>query len=104
MDLATIIGFSGAAIVLLAFVMNQRGEWSDKHIRYDAANAIGSSLLIVSALMTQTWHFLVLNLVWAAVSIRDILVSSKSDQIPPQKILKPGEPSSAAGVPSSSST
>ncbi|KXK26881.1 MAG: hypothetical protein TR69_WS6001000904 [candidate division WS6 bacterium OLB20] len=93
MDIANILGIAGAAIILLAFVLNQNGTWSDKHIRYDSANVIGSVLLALSAFLIQGWAFVLLNLVWAAVSLRDVVKAAYGKEMPPVT-AKPGQPKS----------
>jgi len=45
MDISNTLGVLGAVIVLFGFIMNQTGRWSDKHVRYDATNVIGSGML-----------------------------------------------------------
>ena len=71
--MTTIIGILGAGITLLAFVLNQMDIWKNDNVRYDFLNLIGSSLLVLYAVLLQTYPFLVLNLVWGIVSLRDVL-------------------------------
>lgn len=69
----TLVGVIGAAFVLLAFVLNQRHVWRDTNIRYDFVNALGSFLLVVYAYLLGSVPFFILNGVWLAISVKDII-------------------------------
>lgn len=73
MDTTTVIGILGATGVLIAFVKNQLHQWRDTSLRYDLLNLIGSVLLVVYAYLLASWPFLILNAVWATVSLRDVI-------------------------------
>ena len=77
MDQITIIGTSGATLILIAFILNQTNRWKGEYFIYDFTNFIGSALLIAYAILLSSWPFLVLNLVWAAVSLKDIFTDLK---------------------------
>jgi len=64
-----IIGSIGAAILLLAFALEQFGVVSDKSYAYDGANVLGSALLGYYAWVGQVWPFIVLEAVWALVAL-----------------------------------
>ena len=81
MDTAIIIGTSGALIILIAFIMNQIKKWRDDYLIYDFFNFMGSLLLVIYAVILSSYPFLVLNLIWAAVSFRDILVDFKRNKM-----------------------
>ena len=72
-----IIGVIGASLVLLSFILNQTHKWRDTSLRYDAVNFIGSALLILYAIMIGSWPFVILNTIWAGVSLRDIINRNK---------------------------
>jgi len=74
MDTITLIGTTGAAIILIAFVQSQRGKWKQTDLIYDGLNALGSAVLCAYAVLLQSWPFLVLNGVWLLVSARDVLI------------------------------
>lgn len=76
MDTATLIGTTGATLILIAFILNQRHIWNDTEARYDFMNVVGSLLLFVYAIMLQSYPFMILNLVWLLVSLNDILKRS----------------------------
>lgn len=72
-----VLGSLGAGIILLAFVLGQMHVWKDTYFSYDLLNAIGSILLIYYAWVGSSWPFLVLNGVWALVSIKDLIADFK---------------------------
>src|SRR3972149_4499697 len=77
MDNTTIIGASGTLIMLIGFLLNQKNIWKNSDIRYDAANLVGSVLLINYAILLHSLPFAVLNFVWAAASFKDVMKSFK---------------------------
>lgn len=77
MNITEIIGASGATLILIAFILEQTHRWKDTDLKYDAVNLLGSALLIVYAVLLQSYPFLVLNGVWAIVSLRDVIVDLK---------------------------
>lgn len=74
-DVTTWIGISGAGLILVAFIMNQTKMWNDDSVWYDVINLIGAVLLIAYSWLLGSYPFLVLNLVWAGVSLRDVISS-----------------------------
>lgn len=74
MDYITIIGTSGAFLILIAFAMNQTKKWKDDYFIYDLVNFIGSMLLVIYAIILKSYPFLILNGVWAILSLRDMVV------------------------------
>lgn len=66
------IGSFGAGLILIAFVLGQMHVWKDTYFVYDLLNAIGSILLVIYAWIGFSWPFVVLNLVWAAISLKDV--------------------------------
>jgi hypothetical protein len=73
MDTITLIGVSGAASILLAFLMNQTGRWSSESFKYDAVNALGAGLLVLYSYLIASYPFLVLNLVWFGSAAYDLM-------------------------------
>lgn len=65
------IGFIGAFLVLIAFILNQIKKWDDGSFKYDLTNCIGSLLLVIYGVLSKAWPFVVLNGVWLLVSLRD---------------------------------
>ena len=77
-----VIGFIGMVMILFAFIMNQTHRWKDTSLQYDIVNAVGSLLLIIYALFLESIPFLVLNGIWALVSVRDVVVDFKEMKKP----------------------
>lgn len=77
MNQTATIGTLGALIILIAFILNQVKKWKDDYLIYDIFNLIGSILLIIYAVILSSYPFLILNSVWAALSLRDVIVDLK---------------------------
>lgn len=75
--MTTIIGTTGALIILVFFVLNQFRKVDSDSVWYDLANLIGSCLLVAYAYLLSSIPFLILNLVWALVSLRDVFAYLK---------------------------
>ncbi len=73
MDIYEFIGITGAALVLVGFVMEQTHKWKDTSFVYDGVNFLGGVLLTVYAFAIGSYPFLVINVVWSLVSLRDLL-------------------------------
>jgi len=72
-----IIGFLGAFLILIAFILNQIKKWDQGTFKYDLTNCIGSLLLVIYGIVGKTWPFVVLNGVWFLVSLRDSIKDLK---------------------------
>ncbi|HEY7791570.1 MAG TPA: hypothetical protein VIC33_13725 [Vicinamibacterales bacterium] len=68
------IQVAGAIIVLAAFVLMQFNRVSSDAPSYLTANAVGSGLLAVTAALGRQWGFLMLEGVWALVSLYGLVV------------------------------
>ncbi|MEV4518436.1 hypothetical protein AB0K00_56945 [Dactylosporangium sp. NPDC049525] len=62
----------GSLCVLLPFVLVQLGRLSSASRAYGWLNLLGSSLLAVEAAIGHDWGFLLLEGVWAVVSLRTL--------------------------------
>ena len=60
---------AGAVLILLAFAAIQRGSMSPHSLVYLVLNLLGSAVLTVVALLDEDWGFLLLESVWALVSV-----------------------------------
>lgn len=74
MDLFLLIGIVGMAGILLGFVMVQTHTWTQDDVVYDLVNGIGSILLVISAVASRAWPFVILNTIWGLYSMRDVLL------------------------------
>ena len=68
-----IIGFIGMFLILFAFVMNQLNKWDSNSLLYDIVNSAGGLMLITYAVFIRSYPFLILNVVWTVVSIKDVV-------------------------------
>jgi hypothetical protein len=67
--LATLIGFVGVALLLLAFLLNVvKLARSDGHL-YMGANLVGAALACYSSYLISFMPFVLLEGVWAAVAL-----------------------------------
>ena len=73
MDHTTILGVIGASIVLVAFLLNQAGKINAESKWYDALNAFGSLILVIYAVLLNSAPFVLLNVVWMAVSVTGLV-------------------------------
>lgn len=77
MDTTTIIGSLGATIILVMFLLNQTNRLKNSSVSYDFMNFVGSLLLVVYAILLNSWPFLILNTIWGLVSLKDVLLGTE---------------------------
>lgn len=68
-----LISVVGAGLILGAYVANQRGWSGPGHLGYNAANFVGSVLLAWVAVVDRRLGFILLEAVWALVTIPPLL-------------------------------
>ncbi|MGH7313754.1 MAG: CBU_0592 family membrane protein [Candidatus Rokuibacteriota bacterium] len=68
-----IVAVIGALLILAAYVGHQRGVLSRSHAAYHWMNFVGAVVLTVVAYRAQQWGFVLLEGVWAAVSVPPLL-------------------------------
>jgi hypothetical protein len=71
--LTQLVSLVGAALVLGAFIASQLGRLSTRGAAYRLMNLTGSLILTVVAVLGRVYGFVVLNGVWAAVSLIGIV-------------------------------
>lgn len=59
----------GAACLLVAYVAAQSGRMQNASVAYNVLNFVGSGLLAWVAIHDRRWGFIVLEVVWALVSL-----------------------------------
>lgn len=69
-QLASVVG---AGLILGAYVSLQRGWWSATGRAYLWCNFLGAAILTAVAIWDRRFGFIVLEVVWAAVSLWSIL-------------------------------
>lgn len=77
MDSVTLIGFVGAAFILIAFFLNQAHKLSRDSLTYDVINFLGGGLLLIYAVLLSSLPFIILNGVWVLISLKDIFIDIK---------------------------
>jgi len=73
LDSYTIIGFIGALVITVGFLMNHLGRWNADDFEYDFINFVGAAVLAVYAWQIESYPFLVLFIVWAIFSAKDVM-------------------------------
>lgn len=77
-EIVQIVGIVGAGFDLYAFIKVQLNQWTVEDYWFDLFNFIGSVLLFVYALFPLSIPFAVLNLVWGAFSLKDLIGKRKN--------------------------
>lgn len=69
----TSLGWTGAVICIVAYLLVSRGTWSPSSTRYQLANIAGALLLCTVAARGRVWPSVATNLVWAAIGAQAIV-------------------------------
>jgi hypothetical protein len=69
-----LIQVAGSLLVLAAFAASQAGRLETRSRLYLVLNLVGSGTLAVQAAVTSQWGFLLLEGVWALVSLAGLVV------------------------------
>lgn len=73
-DFTTILGIFGATLILVAFILEQTKVWNSEMLRYDLVNLLGSVILVYYGILIKGYPFVILNTIWALVSLRDLIL------------------------------
>ena len=68
-----IVSVLGALAILGAYIANQFHFIGPSNMSYSAANFVGSAVLLVIAVIEVQWGFILLEGVWALVSLWGII-------------------------------
>lgn len=69
----------GAACLLIAYVASQTGRMRMASAWYNALNFIGSGLLAWVAIHDRRWGFIILEVVWAIVSLPPLYRAARGE-------------------------
>ena len=82
LDPYLLLGIFGMCGILVAFLMEQTHKWSQDALIYDLTNFMGSLFLVIYAFDGKAWPFFILNAIWAAYSLKDVLKRMTHDHRP----------------------
>jgi hypothetical protein len=68
-----LIQVCGSLLVLAAFALTQRGVLDQKSRPYLVMNVVGAAILALQGLLLRQWGFLLLEGVWALVSLLSLI-------------------------------
>jgi hypothetical protein len=68
-DAATIAGFIGVGLIVVAYFANVQGWLASDNWRFPCANLIGSLLILVSLYFAWNFPSVVIEVIWALVSL-----------------------------------
>ncbi len=69
---ASILQWLGAAGLLAAFALSQRGTWAVDRLSYLVVNLVAGVCLSVSAALGEQWGYTFLEGAWALIALRGI--------------------------------
>lgn len=68
-SLTDVVGFIGAIILMVAFLLLQLGRLSSNSILYSLLNALGASLIVFSLLFDFNLAAFIIEVFWIAISL-----------------------------------
>ena len=69
---------AGAVLVLVAYLGYQRGWMSKEQPVYNLLNLVGSALLAWVAIVDRRWGFILLEVIWALLSVPPLLALARA--------------------------
>jgi hypothetical protein len=69
MSLVDIIGWTGSALVVVAYALNMFGRMAANSLAYYILNIIGSACLIINTLYHNAVPSAVVNMIWVALAV-----------------------------------
>lgn len=80
-----VVQILGSLFILVAFVAALFGKLDQASYRYLGSNAVGSAVLTGTAVVRLEWGFLLLEGVWALVSLYSIVRKATSGSSAPRR-------------------
>jgi hypothetical protein len=77
MNLITLLGIIGSALVLIGFAGNRLRYWRSNSQLYVLLNAVGSGVLVAYSVIIESYPFVALNVVWLLFSVNDIFKTQR---------------------------
>lgn len=78
--MSDLVGYIGAAVLVLAYFLNQTGRLRSEDWRYPGLNLLGSGWVTVSLLFHMNAPSLAIELFWSAISLYGIWKSLRARQ------------------------
>lgn len=78
MTLIDWIGFLGVFQILLAYFLNVTGKISNTNLTFILLNLIGAIMACLASILLNYWPFIILEGVWALVSLYALLKYRKT--------------------------
>ena len=78
MNITDWIGFAGVFQILLAYCLNVLGKISSSHLIFKLLNLVGASMACLASILLNYWPFIILEGVWAFVSLYSIFNFKKT--------------------------
>ncbi len=66
---SSLVGYLGAAVVIAAYFLNQRGRLRSEDWRFPAMNLLGSALVLVSLVHHPNLPSVVIEAFWSSISV-----------------------------------
>lgn len=79
--MAQVIQIVGAFLILIPFAATQLGRLSPDSKPYLWFNLVGSAILAALALHEEQWGFLLLETVWAIVSLWSLVTGGRAGKV-----------------------
>lgn len=67
--LPDLLGFFGAALVVMAYFLNQSGKLASTHWRFPAINLFGCAFILVSLVENPNPASILIEIFWGAISL-----------------------------------